>query len=277
MPWVVAGAAGGSLLWVVRRARAETRDTESDESANVDDEPNRTPPVAPLQVLDPATPAPQPTPVVLDPARSTPQQRPTVDMATAGVWVWPVPIVSDRVPVISDPWGSRRRNPDGTPRLNRDGSARTHEGVDVMFKRRRRGEFRDLYRPGTPNGTDLYYLPDDTLALAASAGVVWSTGRSERGGYVVLDHGRPWATFYRHLERIFVERGQSVVAGQPIGIVGGDPLDRRRLKHLHFEVQRKGALIDPEPLMARWQMVRIVERSGGNPSITVEPRRSRTR
>jgi hypothetical protein len=48
---------------------------------------------------------------------------------------------------------------------------------------------------------------------------------------------------------------QSVRAGQPIGIIGADPLDAAHLMHLHFEVWRGGATdrFDPEPLMKAWE------------------------
>ena len=49
--------------------------------------------------------------------------------------------------------------------------------------------------------------------------------------------------------------GERVRAGQPIGIIGADPLDGEGLMHLHFELWFRGAheaAIDPESLMATW-------------------------
>ena len=63
------------------------------------------------------------------------------------------------------------------------------------------------------------------------------------------------ATFYTHLERLLVtptanvKAGERVRAGQPIGIIGADPLDGEHLKHLHFEIWLGGPkdAIDPAP------------------------------
>ena len=86
-------------------------------------------------------------------------------------------------------------------------------------------------------------MPDGLVALAASDGVVWSAMQTPRGFAVVIDHGpTKVATFYTHLEQLLVtptanaKAGQRVRAGQPIGIIGADPLDGEHLKHLHFEL-----------------------------------------
>jgi murein DD-endopeptidase MepM/ murein hydrolase activator NlpD len=48
-----------------------------------------------------------------------------------------------------------------------------------------------------------------------------------------------------------------VRAGQPIGIIGADPLDAAHLMHLHFELWRGGRAnaVDLEPLMRTWGYV----------------------
>ncbi len=165
-----------------------------------------------------------------------------------GRWVWPVVSWNGRRPVISDGVGSSR--PGG----------RTHRGVDIMYLR----QAADPFRPGTPNGAAGHVMPDDTVAVAASDGVIWSAQRTSRGFAVVIDHGpRKVATFYAHLERLLVTpttraaAGQRVRAGEPIGIVGFDPLDGQRLKHLHFEVWLGGPsdAVDPQVLMSGWDVI----------------------
>ncbi len=107
-------------------------------------------------------------------------------------------------------------------------------------------------------------MPDDAVVVAASDGVVWSAGQTSRGFAVVIDHGpRKVATFYTHLARLLVtptsraRAGQRVRAGEPIGIVGFDPMDGQRLKHLHFEVWLGGPndAVDPQALMRTWEHV----------------------
>lgn len=137
-----------------------------------------------------------------------------------------------------------------------------HMGVDVMFGR----TAADPYPVGSPNGSRGYVMPDHWPAVAASDGVLWSAGRTPRGYAVVIDHGNV-ATFYQHLETLFVpettpQRGVprseriAIRAGQPLGVIGADPLDGEHLKHLHFELWPNGpqSAIDPARLMAGWEV-----------------------
>ena len=155
-----------------------------------------------------------------------------------GRWIWPLAPLKGRAPVISDGFGSPR--PGGI----------RHAGVDLMYRR----TASDVLVAGTPNATNAFVMPDGTQALAASEGIVRSAKQSPRGFAVVIDHG-PVATFYTHLEKLLVEPKQRVHAGDLIGIVGFDPLDPAKLKHLHFEVWRDSSAIDPAPLMRDWRVV----------------------
>ena len=162
-----------------------------------------------------------------------------------GRWVWPVPRWNGRAPVISDGFGSPR--PGGI----------RHGGVDVMFARLS----SDAFKPGTPtpNGSAHFVMPDQLDAVAASDGVVWSATQTPRGFAVVIDHApvAKVATFYTHLEKLLVAKGDHVRAGQPIGIIGADPLDPEHVKHLHFELWLGGPghRVDPAPLMRGWSAV----------------------
>jgi len=164
-----------------------------------------------------------------------------------GSWIFPVPNLGARVPEISDGWGS--------PRIDTDGKRRLHLGADIMFRRRDRADLADTFRPGTPNGTARYFMPEGVPALAAGAGVVWYAASTPRGFTVRIKHPEGWTTYYTHLASLTVASGQVVTAGQPIGIIGGDPIDARRLKHLHFELWRghqRGGATDPAPYLRAW-------------------------
>jgi hypothetical protein len=135
-----------------------------------------------------------------------------------------------------------------------------HNGVDLMYAR----VASDTLRAGSPNGSAHFVMPDSTHALAASDGVVWSAMKTPRGFAVVIDHGpAKVATFYQHLEKLLVtptanaKSGERVRAGQPIGVVGADPLDAEHVKHLHFELWLGGpsAAVDPAPVMHAWSIV----------------------
>jgi hypothetical protein len=172
-----------------------------------------------------------------------------------------VPAWNGRPPVITDGFHTR---PNG----------QHHNGVDLMYAR----AASDTLTAGTPNGSKSFVMPDHMHALAASDGVVWSAMRTPRGLAVVLVHpDAKVATFYTHLEKLLVAEtananaGEHVRAGQPIGIIGADPLDSEHLKHLHFEIWRDGvkptSAIDPEPIMRSWSLVpdasELVARNAG--------------
>lgn len=96
---------------------------------------------------------------------------------------------------------------------------RMHTGVDWAAE------------PGTP-------------VIAAGAGRVSFAGaKGEYGNAVVIDHGGGWQTLYSQLLRIEVGEGDCVTHGAPIGQVGSTGLSAG--PHLHFEVLRDGAHLDP--------------------------------
>lgn len=139
-----------------------------------------------------------------------------------GPFAWPIAAWNGRSPIISDGFTSRR--PSGR-----------HNGVDIMFKRHP----SDPFRPGSPNGSKGYVMPDNVAALAVADGVVRSASNTPYGLAVVLDHSSALSTFYTHLERLLVAptdlraREKPLVrAGQPIGMIGFSPKDPARLKHL---------------------------------------------
>ena len=180
---------------------------------------------------------------------STEPQRPNPSTSASALWLWPVPILNGHRPVVSDGFGSKR-------------GSTLHAGVDLMFLRNSPAELASVYRPGTPNGTKNYFMPDDTLALAASAGRVWSAFSTSHGYQVILDHGH-YATLYQHLERLLIPEqragpnGLHVDAAYPLGVVGGNPAEPPHLKHLHFELWLGKTPVDPEPILRGWQLLEV--------------------
>jgi murein DD-endopeptidase MepM/ murein hydrolase activator NlpD len=167
---------------------------------------------------------------------------------------WPVPQWQGRAPVISSGYSSQ------------------HLGVDIMFARLP----SDPFAQDSPNGTKSYVMPDGWVALAASDGVLWSAHKTPRGYAVVIDHGHE-ATFYTHLETLFVperlpqphgpaDQRIYIKAGQPLGVIGADPLDPEHIKHLHFEIWSRndrsllwtggaGNAMNPEQRLRNWQQL----------------------
>lgn len=80
--------------------------------------------------------------------------------------------------------------------------------------------------------------------FAPAAGTVVYTGTLDvRGGATVIDHGWGVYTTYMHQSEILVDVGETVTAGQVIGLVGAS--GRAQGPHLHFEVWVGNVAVDP--------------------------------
>ncbi|MBI5595627.1 MAG: M23 family metallopeptidase [Elusimicrobia bacterium] len=83
-----------------------------------------------------------------------------------------------------------------------------------------------------------------TAVFSAGEGVVESAGW--KGGYgkaIVIRHPSGTETLYGHLSAIGVVKGQKVSMGRVIGQVGST--GQSTGPHLHYEVRRNGAPVDP--------------------------------
>lgn len=88
-------------------------------------------------------------------------------------------------------------------------------------------------------GTPIYAAQDGTVTRVSSG--TWDYGY---GTNVWVDNGSGSATHYAHMSGINVSAGQSVYAGKTvIGWVG--LTGRTTGAHLHFELQKNGALVNP--------------------------------
>jgi murein DD-endopeptidase MepM/ murein hydrolase activator NlpD len=253
--------AGGVAAYLLLRARDSAAATSAPATpTNIGAQP---PPLAPAtgspSVVMVSAPTPKPsTPPQITVSMPPPSAEIMVNPQSRvirldGRWGWPIPRYEGRAPVISDGFGSARPTH----------STGKHQGVDIMFAR----IASDRFPIGSPNGTKGFIMPDAWMAVAAADGVLWSARYTQRGGAVVIDHGNV-ATFYTHLDTLFLpeigppakgtpkELLPRVRAGQPLGVIGADPLDPRRLKHLHFELWAGGPghAVDPTQIMKSWQV-----------------------
>jgi murein DD-endopeptidase MepM/ murein hydrolase activator NlpD len=99
------------------------------------------------------------------------------------------------------------------------GYNRMHRGLD--------------FRAG--HGTPIYAVTDGKVTYAGRNG--------GHGNYVRISHSGSLGTGYSHMSRIAVANGARVRRGQVIGYVGSTGLSTG--PHLHYEMYRNGATIDP--------------------------------
>lgn len=86
--------------------------------------------------------------------------------------------------------------------------------------------------------------PAGTQVISVAAGVVTCAGdRSGFGRMVEINHGNGYMTRYGHNARLLVKVGDTVKKGQPIALTGST--GRSTGPHLHFEVLKGGAAINP--------------------------------
>jgi murein DD-endopeptidase MepM/ murein hydrolase activator NlpD len=96
---------------------------------------------------------------------------------------------------------------------------------------------------GAHPGVDVA-VPSGTDVRAAGAGSVVEVGNNaEYGIYLRLAHADGYETLYGHLSRALVEQGATVATGAVIALSGNT--GRSTGPHLHFEVRRRGANVDP--------------------------------
>jgi len=111
--------------------------------------------------------------------------------------------------------------------VERDGGARSHDGVDIFARR------------GTP-------------VLAAAPGRAYGVEITNRGGKVVWvrDDVHNARLYYAHLDSQSVREGDLIEVGDTLGFVGNTGNARTTPPHLHFGLYRGGqGAVDPTPFL----------------------------
>lgn len=124
-----------------------------------------------------------------------------------GQFIWPAPGTTIITSGVGPRWGTN------------------HNGIDI-------------------SGSNAYGSP----IVAADGGTVIVAVHSGWGGgyglHVMIDHGNGYTTVYGHASSVLVNVGDKVSQGQTIAYIGstGDSTG----PHLHFEIRKNGAIVDPE-------------------------------
>jgi hypothetical protein len=85
-------------------------------------------------------------------------------------------------------------------------------------------------------GTNVYATGNGVVAEIEQK--IWGYGNC-----IVIDHGFGYTTRYAHLSGFKVKKGDKVVRGQIIGLVGSS--GKSTAPHLHYEVEKNGEKVNP--------------------------------
>jgi murein DD-endopeptidase MepM/ murein hydrolase activator NlpD len=97
----------------------------------------------------------------------------------------------------------------------------------------------------THEGIDIKAQSGEEILAAAPGSVVFAGRKRGYGNVVIVDHGGGISTLYAHLFYATVRRGEAVGEGETVGRAG--KRGSATGTHLHFELRRNGAAIDPAP------------------------------
>lgn len=97
---------------------------------------------------------------------------------------------------------------------------------------------------GRHSGIDIKTYSKDTIRSAFNGVVRMSKPYSAYGNVIVIRHPFGLETIYSHNAKNLVQSGDTVKAGQPIGLTGRT--GRATTEHLHFETRINGQHFNPD-------------------------------
>lgn len=99
------------------------------------------------------------------------------------------------------------------------------------------------HRTRKHNGTDFAYYRGAPVRATAAGTVVFAGRRGGFGNLIEIDHGRGIRTRYAHMHKVMVEKGDTVLFRQQIGLLG--TTGRSTGPHVHYEILVRGRAVDP--------------------------------
>ncbi|MFN8535031.1 MAG: M23 family metallopeptidase [Dehalococcoidia bacterium] len=88
-----------------------------------------------------------------------------------------------------------------------------------------------------PLGNGIFAIDAGTVIVAATG---WNGGY---GTVIDIDHGNGFVSRYAHLNRMYIDKGDGVAKGQPVGTIGLTGITTG--PHVHFELLFKGTRVNP--------------------------------
>ncbi len=97
----------------------------------------------------------------------------------------------------------------------------------------------------THDGVDFLPGNDDKVKVMAD-GTVKNVEQSTLEGWIVtVDHGDGLISYYKSLSQVTVKTGDELKSGDILGNAGEMISERETGKHVHLELTKNGALVDP--------------------------------
>lgn len=93
------------------------------------------------------------------------------------------------------------------------------------------------------NGIDIAAKYGTDVKAADGGAVIWVGYEGGLGKLIKIDHGANYVTYYGHLSKYSVKKGDKVYKGQKIGEVGNT--GNSTGPHLHFEIRKNGVPQNP--------------------------------
>lgn len=103
------------------------------------------------------------------------------------------------------------------------------------------------------NGVDFEAKEGEAVKAMAKGSVKEISDDRLLGKVVVITHGDADVWYCGLGDKVAVKKGDSVKAGQDIGVVGSCPGESADGIHLHLEIRRDGKAIDPLPILMKEQ------------------------
>jgi murein DD-endopeptidase MepM/ murein hydrolase activator NlpD len=108
------------------------------------------------------------------------------------------------------------------------------------------GRISQPLSPAHPLGIDIAVNSGSRVVATRDGRVVFAGGDPccSYGWYIVVEHDDGWRSVYGHLSAFAVSAGDQVTQGQLLGLSGNT--GKSSGPHLHFELRRWGAVVDPQ-------------------------------
>lgn len=107
---------------------------------------------------------------------------------------------------------------------------------------------------GLPVGTPVFSMVESTVTSTVANAGIYTSGDEGRCGNTIVLTGIDGATYtYCHLSDVAISTGDHVIAGQAIGLSGGQPgtpgAGNTTAPHLHLGIRAYGQAVCPQPLL----------------------------